>query len=236
MKYKAVIFDMDGTILDTLEDITASVNAALSGLGFPTRTIEEIRRMVGNGNRKLCERAVPEGAGAETVEKVFLAFHAHYKIHSADTTRPYAGMLPLLKELKKAGVRLAVVSNKADYAVRDLCDAYFPGIFDTAAGDREGIRRKPAPDAVLEVMRTLRVSDTECVYVGDSEVDEETARNAGLPCVAVTWGFRSKKRLREQGAETFAETMEDLEKELGLPCGGARDGKETDAPSTRFEK
>ncbi len=210
MKYRAVVFDMDGTILDTLEDMRRSVNAALAAEGFPPRTLDEVRRFVGNGNRRLVERAVPAGTGPDAVERVFHGFHAHYRVHCADHIRIYPGILELLRRLRAAGVRTAVVSNKADYAVQALADECFPGLFDAAAGEKDGVRRKPAPDGVLAVLAALGVPPSEAVYVGDSEVDIETARNAGLPCISVTWGFRPEAYLIGQGAERTAGTADEL--------------------------
>lgn len=192
MKLKAVIFDLDGTILDTLEDLKNSVNFALSKNGLPVRTIDEIRAFVGNGIRLLMERAVPENTNDELLERCFLDFKKHYKEHSADNTKPYDGIIPVLREIKAKGIKLAVVSNKADFAVQTLVEEYFQGLFDFAVGEREGIRRKPCPDSVNEAIRVLDASPDEVVYVGDSEVDIETSRNAGVNCVAVTWGFRDK--------------------------------------------
>lgn len=216
MKYTTVIFDMDGTILDTLVDMKESINHALAAEGFPPRTLDEVRRFVGNGNHKLAERAVPEGTPAETVEAVFRGFHAHYKVHCRDHSAPYAGILPLLECLKKAGIRIAVVSNKADYAVQELCDAYFKGLFDAKAGEKESVRRKPWPDGVLAVMDALHADPAHTVYIGDSEVDIETARNAGLPCISVDWGFRPKDFLLGHGAETIVESVEELEEQLRM--------------------
>ncbi len=192
MKLKAVIFDLDGTILDTLEDLKNSVNFALSKNGLPVRTIDEIRAFVGNGIRLLIERAVPENTNDELLERCFLDFKKHYKEHSADNTKPYDGIITLLEELKNKDIKLAVVSNKADFAVQTLVEEYFQGLFDFAVGEREGIRRKPCPDSVNEAIKVLDASPDEVVYVGDSEVDVETSRNAGVNCVAVTWGFRDK--------------------------------------------
>lgn len=210
MKYTTIIFDMDGTILDTLEDMKRAINAALVESGFSERTLNEVRRFVGNGNHRLVERAVPEDAGEEAVETVFRAFHRYYKVYMAEHTAPYEGILPLLIELREAGAKLAVVSNKADYGVKDLNETYFRGLFLEAVGERDGIRRKPAPDAVLAVMESLGALPEETVYIGDSEVDIETARNAGIPCISVTWGFRAKDFLTEHGASQFADTMEEL--------------------------
>lgn len=192
MKLKAVIFDLDGTILDTLEDLKNSVNFALSKNGLPVRTIDEIRAFVGNGIRLLIERAVPENTDSSVVDRCFEDFKSHYKEHSADNTKPYEGIIELLDELKSKGVKLAVVSNKADFAVQTLVEEYFQGLFDFAVGEREGIRRKPCPDSVNEAIKVLDASPDEVVYVGDSEVDIETSRNAGVNCVSVTWGFRDK--------------------------------------------
>ena len=211
MRYKAVIFDMDGTILDTLEDMMLSINAALIAEGFPPRTIEEVRRFVGNGNHKLAERAVPAGTDEETVERVFRAFHGHYRVHCADHTRVYDGIEALLRQLRARGVRTAVVSNKADYAVQDLAARYFPDLLDSAAGETETVRRKPAPDGVLAVLRALDVPKKDAVYVGDSEVDIETAKNAGLPCISVTWGFRTRDFLIAHGASCLADRTDELE-------------------------
>lgn len=210
MKYRAVVFDMDGTLLDTLEDMKRSVNAALAAEGFPPRTLDEVRRFVGNGNRRLVERAVPAGTDAETVERVFRGFHAQYRAHCMDHARVYPGIPALLVRLRAAGVRTAVVSNKADYAVQLLADRFFPGLLDAAAGEKEGVRRKPAPDGVLAVLAALGVPPAEAAYVGDSEVDIETARNAGLPCLSVTWGFRPAAYLIAQGAEQTAGTADEL--------------------------
>lgn len=201
--YKLAVFDMDGTILDTLEDLKDSTNFALEKCGYPTRSYDEVRRFVGNGIRKLIERAVPEGLTTEQIDRVHEVFTEHYKVHCADTTKAYDGIKPLLEKLRASGVKTAVVSNKADYGVQELCKEYFDGLFDYAVGEREGIRRKPAPDAVNEALRVLGMSKSEAVYIGDSDVDFETAKNAELPCISVLWGFRDEEFLREKGATLF---------------------------------
>lgn len=201
--YKLAVFDMDGTILDTLEDLKDSTNYALEKCGYPTRTYDEVRRFVGNGIRKLIERAVPEGLTVEQIDRVHEVFTEHYKVHCADKTKAYDGIKPLLEKLRASGVKTAVVSNKADYGVQELCKEYFDGLFDYAIGEREGIRRKPAPDSVNEALRVLGMSKSEAVYIGDSDVDFETAKNAELPCISVLWGFRDEEFLREKGATLF---------------------------------
>lgn len=201
--YKLAVFDMDGTILDTLEDLKDSTNFALEKCGYPTRSYDEVRRFVGNGIRKLIERAVPEGLTVEQIDRVHEVFTEHYKVHCADKTKAYDGIKPLLEKLRASGVKTAVVSNKADYGVQELCKEYFDGLFDYAVGEREGIRRKPAPDAVNEALRVLGMNKSEAVYIGDSDVDFETAKNAELPCISVLWGFRDEEFLREKGATLF---------------------------------
>lgn len=210
MKYKLAIFDLDGTILDTLEDLADAVNYALGEHGYPQRTIEEVRRFVGNGIRKLIERAVPTGLTQEEISKVHQTFSAYYQKHCADKTRPYEGIVPLLQRLRAAGCLTAVVSNKADAAVQPLCQQYFEGLFDYAVGEKAGINRKPAPDAVLEVLRCLGVEKMDAVYIGDSEVDIQTAANAGLDSIIVTWGFRDRAYLESQGGRRFADRPEEI--------------------------
>ena len=195
MKADTIIFDLDGTILDTLEDLKNSVNHALSSNNLPERSLAEVRSFVGNGIRLLMELSVPRGTDAAIVDKCFADFKEHYKKHSADNTKPYDGVVELLQDLKNKGYKLAVVSNKADFAVQTLVADYFDGIFDYAVGEREGIRRKPCPDSVNDALLHLASDKNSAVYVGDSEVDVETARNAAIPCVAVTWGFRDKSVL-----------------------------------------
>lgn len=201
--YKLAIFDMDGTILDTLEDLKDSVNYTLCECGYPERTYDEVRSFVGNGIRKLIERAVPDGTSLENIDNVHNAFTDYYKLHCADKTKAYDGIKPLISELRRNGIKTAVVSNKADYGVQELCREYFDGLFDYAVGEREGIRRKPAPDSVNEALRVLGFDKSDAVYIGDSDVDFETAKNAGLPCISVLWGFRDEDFLRKIGAKTF---------------------------------
>lgn len=196
-----VIFDMDGTLLDTLEDLMDAANAGLAAKEYPARTLEEIRTFVGNGVRCLMERAAPEGIPEENLEDCLDAFKAYYARHWQDKTKPYDGILPLLTRLKEMGVKTAVISNKYDQAVAQLCEDYFPGSFDIARGEREGVPRKPAPDAVFAILKELGVTKEQAVYVGDSEVDMATAKNAGLKAVGVTWGFRSRELLEEKGAD-----------------------------------
>lgn len=192
---RAVIFDLDGTLLNTLEDLKDSVNAALEKNGLPGRSMEEVRQFVGNGIHKLIERAVPVGTPEEKMELVFQEFRSYYLMHCQDKTCAYPGIQELLEELNRRGILMGIVSNKADAAVKELAEKYFPNI-EVAIGEREGIARKPAPDSVLEVLRLLGVSQEEAVYVGDSDVDIATAKNAGLSCVSVTWGFREEELLR----------------------------------------
>ena len=210
MKYTIAIFDLDGTILNTLEDLADSTNYALKTCGYPERTMDEVRQFVGNGIRKLMERAVPEGTPVEEIDRVHETFTAHYKVHCADKTRPYDGIMELLQNLKKDGCKLAVVSNKADYGVQELCKQYFDGVFDFAVGEREGIRKKPAPDSVNEVLKTLGCSRDRAVYIGDSDVDIQTAANAQMDHIIVEWGFRDVQFLISQGAKVLVEKPEEI--------------------------
>ena len=201
MRYKLAVFDMDGTILNTLEDLADSTNYALKANGLPERTIDEVRRFVGNGIRLLIERAVPADSEPELVDEVFETFKKYYKTHCAVKTRPYDGIKEVLVSLRKAGCLTAVVSNKADFAVQDLCKDYFDGHFDFAVGEREGIKKKPAPDSVYEVLTKLKTKKEDAVYIGDSDVDFATSVNAGMDVIMVGWGFRDEEFLREKGAK-----------------------------------
>ena len=201
MRYKLAVFDMDGTILNTLEDLADSTNYALKANGLPERTIDEVRRFVGNGIRLLIERAVPTDTDKKLTDKVFDTFKEYYKTHCAVKTRPHDGIKDVLLELRKAGCLTAVVSNKADFAVQDLCKDYFDNLFDFAIGEREGIKKKPAPDSVFEVLSKLNVEKDNAVYIGDSDVDFATSVNAGMDVIMVGWGFRDEEFLREKGAK-----------------------------------
>ncbi len=208
--YNTVIFDLDGTLLDTLDDLTNAVNYALTEKGMPSRTKEEVRRFVGNGARRLFELAVPDGIENPLFEETLGKFNEYYGVHCNDCTKSYDGMTELLKWLKERGYALAIVSNKPDFAVKELSRIYFDGLVETAVGEREGIARKPAPDTVLAALKELGRNKEEAVYVGDSEVDVATAANAGIPCISVLWGFRDRERLTLNGAENFAATPEDI--------------------------
>ena len=205
MKYKLVIFDMDGTILDTLEDLANSLNYALDLFGFPRRTLQEVRRFVGNGIRRLIECGVPAGTAEEKIEEVCKIFSAHYKSHCFERTSPYVGVPEVLQALRDRGVPIAVVSNKADFAVQELCERYFPGVFDVVVGERAAVRKKPAPDSVNAVLEMLQIDRRDAVYVGDSEVDIATAENAAMDCIAVSWGFRDEAVLKAHNAKVIVD-------------------------------
>ena len=212
MKYNTYIFDLDGTLLDTLQDLAASVNYALRKHGMPEHSLDDVRRFVGNGVRLLMERAIPDGAQNPDFEATFATFREHYMHHSLDTTRPYSGIPEVLAELKARGCRLAVVSNKMMAATQELIRHFFPDTIEVAIGEHEaeGIRKKPAPDTVFAALKELGVDKNGAVYVGDSDVDIQTARNSGLPCISVLWGFRDKDFLIQNGAETFVSTPSEL--------------------------
>ena len=205
MSYQTYIFDLDGTLLDTLGDLAASVNYALRTHGMPEHSIDDVRRFVGNGVRKLMERAIPDGADNPRFDETFATFRQYYMAHSLDTTRPYEGIPETLATLKARGCHLAVVSNKMMAATQALCHHFFPDTIEVAIGEDEaaGIRRKPAPDTVFAALKTLGVGKEDAAYVGDSDVDIQTARNAGLPCISVLWGFRDRDFLISHGAQTF---------------------------------
>lgn len=209
-QYDTYIFDLDGTLLSTLDDLAASTNYALRQHGMPEHTLDEVRWMVGNGVRLLIERATPGGASNPQFDSVFAAFRSHYVEHSLDTTRPYPGIMEMLTELKRRGRRIAVVSNKFYAATQELCRHFFGDTVEVAIGERENIRRKPAPDTVIEALRQLGVGPEGAVYVGDSEVDVATARNSGLPCISVLWGFRDRDFLTEHDATTFVTSPEEI--------------------------
>ena len=199
---KAVIFDLDGTLLNTLDDLADSTNYALSKFGYPTRTIEEVRQFVGNGVAKLIERAIPEGKNNSNFEKCLSIFKENYAQNMYNKTAPYNGIIEMLSNLKSKGIKIAVVSNKFDLAVKELCKKYFEGFIDFAAGENEaqGIKKKPAPDTVISVLNEFNYASEDAVYVGDSDVDIMTAKNSKMPCISVTWGFRDEKFLLENGA------------------------------------
>ena len=210
MNYKLAIFDLDGTILDTLEDLAASTNYALQNNVLPARSIQEIKRFVGNGMEKLIERAVPNGTDEKTTQKVFADFKEHYAKHCKDNTGPYKGIKELLQKLKDSNVKTAVVSNKGDFAVQELCASFFPDLFDFAVGERANVRRKPAPDSVNEVLLKLKTEKEHAVYIGDSEVDIETGANAHVEVISVAWGFRSKETLAGAGAKRIVNNIGEL--------------------------
>lgn len=199
---KAVIFDLDGTLLNTLDDLADSTNYALSRFGYPTRTIEEVRQFVGNGVAKLIERAIPEGKNNPNFEKCLAIFKENYAQNMYNKTASYNGIIEMLSNLKSRGIKIAVVSNKFDLAVKELCKKYFEGFIDFAAGENEaqGIKKKPAPDTVISVLNEFNFAPEDAVYVGDSDVDIMTAKNSKMPCISVTWGFRDEKFLLENGA------------------------------------
>jgi phosphoglycolate phosphatase len=203
--YTTYIFDLDGTLLDTLGDLASSVNYALRSHQMPEHSVDDVRRFVGNGVRLLMERAVPQGATNPQFEEAFATFRQHYMQHSLDTTRPYPGIEQTLQQLRHRGCNIAVVSNKLHAATQELCRHFFPDTVQVAIGENEaaGIRKKPAPDTVIEALRQLGAAPDDTVDVGDSDVDIQTARNAHLPCISVLWGFRDRQFLVDHGATTF---------------------------------
>ena len=208
--YQLAIFDLDGTLLDTLADLRPGINYALSTQGFAPRSMAEVRACVGNGIWKLVERAVPAGTSEAQMDAVYEAFNPYYARHCADLTAPYDGILPLLQKLQAQGVVCALVSNKPDYAVQTLAAQYFPGLLAASAGAKDGVRKKPAPDSVFAVIHQLRAEGLRAVYIGDSEVDLQTAQNAALPCISVSWGFRDRSVLEQAGAACICDTVDAL--------------------------
>ncbi|MBQ5417609.1 MAG: HAD family hydrolase [Oscillospiraceae bacterium] len=210
MKYKAIIFDLDGTLLDTLDDLTASMNYALRTMSMPERTKDEVRGFVGNGLAKLVERALPQGSSEEQCSKALSLLKEHYADHCMDKTGMYDGVREMLVKLRDMGYKLAIVSNKVDTAVQELKVHYFDGLIGTAVGEREGISGKPAPDMVFAAVKELGAELSDCVYVGDSDVDIKTAENSGLPCISVLWGFRGEEFLKAHGAKTMISRPDEI--------------------------
>ena len=207
---KAVIFDLDGTLLDTLDDLADATNAALAHFGYPLRSREEVRRFIGNGVENLMRRSLPEGIENERFLQACAFFREDYAKRNLNRTAPYPGVVDTLKDLRTRGIAVAIVSNKYDAAVRELCAHYFPDLFDLALGERADVPKKPAPDGIFYAMETLGVTRDEVIYVGDSEVDCETAARANVELVAVLWGFRDRDVLEKSGAKSFARDIREL--------------------------
>ena len=210
MKYTTVIFDLDGTLLNTLDDLTASVNYAMDMMGMPRHTLDEIRRFVGNGVRVLIRRSVPDGTSDEDYEAAYKYFEGHYADHCKDKTGPYERVPEMLSELCRRGYKTAIVSNKIDFAVKELRDDFFAETVQVAVGDDLEMKNKPAPDMVYKALRELDSTPEESVYVGDTDVDLETAKNAGMDCISVSWGFRSREELESYGAKMIADKADDV--------------------------
>ena len=210
MTYDIYVFDMDGTILNTIEDITDATNFAMSKMGYSTYTVNDVKGFVGNGIRTLIDRAVPEDTSEEDRKKTLAYFMEYYNIHCQDKTGPYPGIIELLTELKKSGKKLAVVSNKADAPVKLLADEMFSGLFDVAIGERAGVNKKPARDMVDLAIETINMPDGRAVYIGDSNVDFETSVNSELDCILVTWGFREKEYLKTFNAKYMVDEPEEI--------------------------
>lgn len=214
MAYKAVLFDMDGTVLDTLSDLENAANTALRRFCLPEVSREKVRASLGNGADRLIRECVPEGTDEELLRRIVAWYRPWYEAHCCVETCPYPGILPLMERLKKRGIRQAIISNKADAAVRELADRFFPGLLEAAVGESRTVRCKPDPDAVLAAAARMGVAIADCVYVGDTEIDIATARNAGMDCLAVSWGFRSEEQLFAAGAVSIAHTAEELEEQI----------------------
>ncbi len=216
MKKKAVIFDLDGTLLNTLGDLANSTNFVLERYNYPKRTTDEVRQFVGNGVAKLIERAIPDGRNNPNFNKCIDTFKTHYSQNMFSNTTPYDGVIELLTNIKNYRLKTAVVSNKFDKAVQELCKRYFGNLIDFCAGENEenGIRKKPYPDTVLKILNELNISANEAIYIGDSEVDIQTAKNAGLDCISVLWGFKDKEFLLKNGAEILISKPDEIFKYL----------------------
>lgn len=215
-KYDTVIFDLDGTLLNTLEDLHDCVNVIMKRFGWAEHSLGQIRKFVGNGIGKLMERSVPGGKGNEQFEEAFSEFKSYYTSHCQVKTRPYDGVIDLMRILTQHGYRIAIVSNKNDAAVKELNQIYFAGYTGAAIGDREGARRKPAPDSVITALCELGSSKEKAVYIGDSEVDYETAKNSGLDCILVSWGFRDRELLESFEGAVVVDTCEEICRHLGI--------------------
>lgn len=209
-KYDTVIFDLDGTLLNTLEDLTDSVNFALTLYGFPCRKIDEIRHFVGNGVARLIELSIPDGLNNPNYEKCLADFRRHYSKNMQNKTDAYKGIMELLGQLSKENYKIAIVSNKFDAAVKGLNQLYFKKYIKVAIGESENVSKKPAPDTVFKALDELGSDISQAVYVGDSEVDVMTAKNSGLKCVGVTWGFRNRQLLEEKGADYIIDKPQEL--------------------------
>ena len=207
MRFRGVLWDMDGTVLDTLEDLAAAVNVSLRRFSLPEASMEAVRAGLGNGAAHLISCVCPEARR----EAVLAFYKPWYDAHCNIRTRPYPGILPLMERLRDRGVKQAIISNKPDPAVQELAKSYFPGLLDSAVGESPSVRRKPNPDAVLAAVEQMGLTAADCVYIGDTEVDLATAKNAGMACIAVSWGFRSREQLLAAGATALAATAEELE-------------------------
>ncbi len=216
MKYNAIIFDLDGTLLNSLEDIRDSVNEILDRYHYPQRSLEQIRSFVGNGAINLIRRALPEGISEQEVEKCLQEYSNYYYEHSRHKTCPYHGIVSLLEQLKEKGFKLGVVSNKDEATVKDLCESYFPSLLSVVVGDSQGYQKKPAPDNIMRAISQLQTEKEATLYVGDSEVDIETARNCALDSVLVSWGFREREVLLQKGAKVIIDCPDELAGYLGL--------------------
>ena len=209
-----IIFDMDGTLLDSLTDLQNTLNYCFGKVGFPERNYQEVRSFVGNGLRKLIERAVPKGTSEKKIDEILVMFKEYYMVHCADFTAPYEGVVDMLRDLKGKGYKMAIVSNKADEALKVLSRQFFGEYIEVAIGERQGMNKKPAPDLVYLAMKELGADKDNTVYVGDSEVDYQTAVNSGLKCISVLWGFRDRELLEGYGADCFAGSPQDVVKML----------------------
>ena len=214
MRYKAVLFDMDGTVLDTLGDLANAINHILTEYRMPERSLSEVAHFLGNGAAHLVRSAVPEGTDEALWREMLAVYQPWYDSHCDILTAPYPGILALMEALKAAGVKQAVISNKQDSAVRMLAAQHFPGLLETAVGESATVRRKPNPDAVLAALEAMGVEKRDAVYVGDTEVDIETAKNAGLDCAVVGWGFRTEEQLHAAGAGRIFRTADELRRWL----------------------
>lgn len=210
MRYKLYIFDLDGTILDTLTDLWSAVNYTMRQFDYPTLTKEQVADRTGNGIARLVRLSLPEGVDEDTQKRALAIFKQYYVEHCADNTKPYEHIKDVIATLKESGAKCAVISNKADEAVQKLAKDYFDGLYDVVMGQKDGVRQKPYPDEVESVLKELDVKRQDAVYIGDSEVDVQTAKNAGLDLIAVSWGFRGKARLAESGANVIIDTPEQI--------------------------